>query len=112
MVGAPEDCICAPGADAPAFGTELAPAASRTAGLAEATCAVDRDDLPVRLVGRVQDAGTGVLGWPSVLQLTATIREEVCDLVAAGGGAARHLLECPSPVTTPARTQPLPARGP
>jgi arginase len=84
MVGVPADCICAPGADAPAFGTELAPAALRAAGLAEATGAVDRGDLPVRLVGRVRDAGTGVLGWPSVLQLTATIREEVCDVVAAG----------------------------
>jgi arginase len=56
----------------------------RAAGLAEATGAVDRGYLTVRLVGRVRDAGTGVLGWPSVLQLTATIREEVCDLVAAG----------------------------
>lgn len=70
MMGVPEDGICAPEADDPAFGTELAPAALRAAGLTEATGAVDSGDLPVRLVGRVRDVGTGVLGWPSVLQLT------------------------------------------
>jgi arginase len=84
MVGAPEDCYCAPEADADAFGTELAPAALRMAGLADATGAIDDGDLPVRLVGTVRDAGTGVLGWPSVLQLTATVRDKVRDLVGAG----------------------------
>lgn len=84
VVGVPEDCICAPEADAPAFGTELAPAALRMSGLTEATGAADDGDLPVRLVGTTRDVSTGVLGWPSVLQLTATVRDKVRDLVGEG----------------------------
>ncbi len=43
----------------------------------------DGGDLDARLVGRVRDGETGVLGWPSVLAATRQVRRAVADLVAA-----------------------------
>jgi arginase len=84
LIGVPIDCVGAPRpGDAP-FGTELAPAALRQAGLARAIGADDAGDLPVRLVGRARDAETGVVGWPSVRLVTSAVRARVRDLVAAG----------------------------
>jgi arginase len=84
LVGVPIDCVGAPQpGDAP-FGTELAPAALRDAGLARAIGADDAGDLPVRLVGQARDAETGVVGWPSVRSVTSAVRARVRDLVAAG----------------------------
>jgi arginase len=84
MVGVPADCSCAPEPDSPLFGTELAPAALRAAGLVGAAGAVDGGDLPARLTGPARDPDTGVLGWPSVLQLTAMVRGRVRDLLGTG----------------------------
>ena len=82
--GVPIDCVNAVSADSAPFGTELAPAALRAAGLPAAVGAADDGDLAVRLVGRDRDPATGVLGWPSVLATTQTIRTLVRDQVAAG----------------------------
>ncbi len=82
--GVPIDCVNAVSADSAPFGTELSPAALRAAGLPAAVGAADRGDLAVRLVGRDRDPATGVLGWPSVLATTETIRTVVRDQVAAG----------------------------
>jgi arginase len=84
LVGVPIDCVGAPQpGDAP-FGTELAPAALREAGLARAIHADDAGDLPVRLVGRARDAETGVVGWPSVQSVTSAVRSRVHELVSGG----------------------------
>lgn len=82
--GVPIDCVNAVSADSAPFGTELSPAALRAAGLPAAVGAADHGDLDVRLVGRDRDPATGVLGWPSVLVITETIRTLVRDQVAAG----------------------------
>jgi arginase len=84
ITGVPIDCVNAVSADSAPFGTELSPAALRAAGLPAAVGAADRGDLAVRLVGRDRDPVTGVLGWPSVLATTGTIRTVVRDQLAAG----------------------------
>jgi arginase len=83
-LGVPIDCVGVPEAGDPPFGTELAPAALRVAGILDATGADDRGDLPVRLVGRNRDPETGVLAWPSVRTVTTTVRNAVKALVEAG----------------------------
>ncbi len=75
--GVPIDCVNAPGPGSPPYGTELAPAALRDAGLPGAAGAADAGDLDIRLVGRDRDPATGVLGWPSVLAATRTLRSLV-----------------------------------
>jgi arginase len=82
--GVPIDCVNAAGPESPRFGTELAPAALRDAGLPAAAGAADAGDLDVRLVGRDRDAETGVLGWPSVLATTRAVRSLVRDQVHGG----------------------------
>jgi arginase len=84
ITGVPIDSVSAQAGHAEPFGTELAPVALRAAGLAAAVGAADAGDLPVRLVGRVRDEQTGVIGWPSVLAITDAVRLQVRD-VAAGG---------------------------
>jgi arginase len=84
------DCVNAPEPASPPFGTELAPAALRDAGLPGAAGAVDAGDLDVRLVGRDRDPATGVLGWPSVLAATRALRSLVRDQV--DGGAVPFLV--------------------
>lgn len=88
--GVPIDCVNAPDPGSPPFGTELAPAALRDAGLPGATGAADAGDLDIRLVGRDRDAATGVLGWPSVLAATRALRSLVRDQV--DGGAVPFLV--------------------
>ena len=84
LVGVPIDCVGAPQPGDPPFGTELAPAALREAGVAGAVGADDAGDLPVRLVGQARDAGTGVVGWPSVRSVTSAVRAQVHGLSAGG----------------------------
>ena len=82
--GVPIDCVNAADPGSPPFGTERAPAALRDAGLPAAAGAADAGDLDVRLVGRDRDAGTGVLGWPSVLATTRALRSVVRDQIDDG----------------------------
>jgi arginase len=82
--GVPIDCVNAAGPDSEPFGTELSPAALRRAGLPAAVGAADAGNLDVRLVGRDRDRATGVLGWPSVLATTRTVRASVRAQLAAG----------------------------
>ncbi len=82
--GVPIDCVNAPGPGSPRFGTELAPAALRDAGLPGAAGAADAGDLDIRLVGRDRDTATGVLGWPSVLAATRALRSLVRTQVGEG----------------------------
>jgi arginase len=82
--GVPIDCISAVEPDSEPFGTELSPAALREAGLLDAIGAADAGDLAVRLVGRVRDPGTGVLGWPSVLATTQAVRSLAREQIAGG----------------------------
>ena len=79
--GVPIDCVSAAEAASPPFGTELAPATLRDAGLPGAAGAADAGDLDVRLVGRDRDPATGVLGWPSVLATTRALRSLVRDQI-------------------------------
>jgi arginase len=85
ITGVPIDCVSASEPDSEPFGTELSPVALRAAGLADAVGAADAGDLPVRLVGRVRDAETGVVGWPSVRAVTRAVRLQVRDVLAEGG---------------------------
>jgi arginase len=85
ITGVPIDCVSAPDRDSEPFGTELSTVALRTAGLASAVGAADAGDLPVRLVGRVRDEETGIVGWPSVRALTRAVRFQVRDVAAEGG---------------------------
>lgn len=56
----------------------------RQCGLADAVNAQsDLHDLPVRIVG-TRDAGSGVVGFESVLHLTTTVREEVLRVLKCG----------------------------
>jgi arginase len=126
LVGVPIDCVGAPRPGDPPFGTELAPAALRHAGLARAIGAGDAGDLPVRLVGQARDAETGVVGWPSVRSVTSAVRARVRDLVTAGdlpflaggcctllpgalAGARDALAPARPAATSPAATSPGPA---
>jgi arginase len=52
-------------------------------GLADAIGASDAGDLPIRLTGRVRDPETGIVGWPSVRDVTEAVRLQVRE-VAAG----------------------------
>jgi arginase len=85
VTGVPIDCVSAPAADSEPFGTELGPVALREAGLAGAVGAADAGDLPVRLTGRIRDPATGIVGWPSVQELTSAVRLQVRDVLAGGG---------------------------
>jgi arginase len=85
VTGVPIDCVSAPAADSAAFGTELAPVALREAGLSAAVGAADAGDLPVRLVGRARDPDTGIVGWPSVQDLTSAVRLQVREILVGGG---------------------------
>ena len=82
--GIPIDCVNAPDSGSPPFGTELAPAALRDAGLPGAAGAADAGDLDIRLVGRDRDPATGVLGWPSVLAVTRALRSVVRTQIDEG----------------------------
>jgi arginase len=82
MTGVPIDCVSAPGPDADPFGTELSPVALRAMGLADAIGASDAGDLPVRLTGRARDPETGIVGWPSVRDVTEAVRLQVREVTA------------------------------
>ncbi|MGP3922875.1 arginase family protein [Streptomyces sp. 8N616] len=85
LVGVPIHCVGMPEPGDPPTGTELAPAALRAAGLADAVAAAsDLGDLDVRLVGPARDARTGVQGWPSVRAATGALRARLADIVREG----------------------------
>jgi arginase len=65
-------------------GTEFAPNAVRAAGLLSGLGAGDRGDLDVHIRGEERDPESGVVGMPDVLAMTAAVRAEVGDTVAAG----------------------------
>jgi arginase len=77
-VGVPIDSVGRAG------GTERAPAALREAGLVERLGIADRGDLDVRIRGEERDPETGIVGSPDVLAMTATVREAIREMVAAG----------------------------
>ena len=85
ITGVPIDSVSAPEPGSDPFGTELAPVALRAAGLAGAVGATDAGDLPVRITGRVRDAQTGIVGWPSVQALTRAVRLQASEITAGGG---------------------------
>lgn len=76
-LGAPIDCIGAPGADAAPFGCELAPAAFRDLGFSI-------KDLPVRLMGSERDKRNGIKGWPAVASTTRVLRSAVASVLEEG----------------------------
>jgi arginase len=83
VVGVPIDSVGAP-EGGPAFGTEAAPRALRELGLVRRLAARDAGDLDVRVVGPGRDPVSGIVGWPSLREVTVTIRRAVAELVGAG----------------------------
>jgi arginase len=81
-VGVPIDTVGAAAPGSPPFGTEASPAALRDRGLLERLGAADRGDLAVRVVGTGRDPDTGILGWPSVRDMIATVRADVAATLA------------------------------
>jgi arginase len=77
-IGVPIDSVGRAG------GTEHAPAALREAGLVERLGIADHGDLDVRIRGDERDRETGIVGSPDVLAMTATVREAIREMVAAG----------------------------
>jgi arginase len=84
IVGAPIDSVGAAGLDDARFGCELMPATLRAAGLVTAVGVPDEGDMAIRIVGRDVDSETGMFGWPSVTEVTTTIRARIAGLLAAG----------------------------
>ena len=85
VTGLPIDCAAAETAGDARFGTELAPRALRRAGLMLAlTGAKDDGDLVTRIVGQTRDPVTGVLGWPSVANVTSQVRARTDNIVRSG----------------------------
>lgn len=83
VLGVPVDSVAAP-AGGPPFGTELSPAVLRELGLADRLPGTDAGDLDVRITGPERDAGSGIVGWPSVGQMVAATRAAVTGLLAGG----------------------------
>ena len=83
-VGVPIDSVGAPDGGPP-FGTEEAPEALRRRGFVERVGATDRGDLAVRVTGPDRDPGSGIVGYPSVREMTATVRAAVADVLRSGG---------------------------
>jgi arginase len=84
VLGVPIDSVGVPRPrDAP-FGTELAPSALRDLGLPASLGARDGGDLAVRITGPERDPVSGIIGWPSVGAVTATVRQTVRKAVAGG----------------------------
>jgi arginase len=77
-IGVPIDSVGRAG------GTEHAPAALRDAGLLERLGIADHGDLDVRIRGDDRDPETGIIGSPDVLAMTATVREAIGEMAAAG----------------------------
>jgi arginase len=82
-IGVPIDSVGRAG------GTEHAPAAAREHDLLARLGAEDRGDLDVRIRGEERDPGSGVIGLPDTLSMTAIVRDAVRETVAGG---ARPLL--------------------
>jgi len=62
VLGVPIDSIAAPRGGA-LIGTELAPGALRSLGMAAALDARDGGDLDVRIIGSERDPVSGIIGW-------------------------------------------------
>ncbi len=84
IVGAPIDSVGAVGPGDARFGCELMPGTLRAAGLATAVGAPDEGDMAIRIVGRDVDSETGMFAWPSVAEVTTSIRVRVAGLLRAG----------------------------
>jgi arginase len=83
VLGVPIDTIGAP-AGGPPFGTEASPAALRALGLPTRLGARDLGDLEVRVTGPDRDPVSGIVGWPSVGDMTTQVRAAVREVLAAG----------------------------
>jgi arginase len=75
MIGVPIDSVGRAG------GTEHAPAALRSLGLAEAIDGTDVGDLDVRIRGGDRDPETGIVGSDDVLATTHAVRDAVREVV-------------------------------
>jgi arginase len=84
MIGVPIDSAGAPHPDDAPLRCERMPAALRAAGLVAAVGVPDAGDMDVRIVGTDVDAVIGMSGWPSVAEVTTTIRARVGELMTAG----------------------------
>lgn len=84
VLGVPIDSVAAPVGGAP-FGTEQAPQALRGYGLVDRLGARDAGDLDVRIVDPARDGESGIVGWPSLLAVTTTLRAQTARLMATGG---------------------------
>lgn len=84
IIGAPIDSVGAASAGDAPFGCELTPATLRAAGVVMAVGAPDEGDMDVRIVGRDVDSETGMFGWPSVTEVTTTIRARIAGLLTGG----------------------------
>ncbi|MCW2935789.1 MAG: Arginase/agmatinase/formiminoglutamase [Actinomycetia bacterium] len=84
IIGAPIDSVGAASAGDAPFGCELMPATLRAAGVVTAVGAPDEGDMDVRIVGRDVDSETGMFGWPSVTEVTTTIRARIAGLLTGG----------------------------
>jgi arginase len=82
-VGIPIDSLGAP-EGSPPFGTEVSPAALRARNLVARLGAADRGDLDVRITNPARDPVSGMIGWPSLGQVSATIRTAIGQVIAAG----------------------------
>ena len=84
VLGVPVDCIGADPDDLTAFGTELGPSAMRDLGVVERVGALDRGDVDVRVVGRVRDSATGLVGGTTVHDAVRGVRGAVHEVVESG----------------------------
>jgi arginase len=78
IVGVPIDSLGRPG------GTELAPGALRSTGIAGAVGAIDVGDLDVRIVGADRDPSTKIVGYETVLAAVRGVRDGLAPHLAAG----------------------------
>jgi arginase len=83
IIGAPIDSMGAASPGDALFGCELMSATLRAAGVVTAVGAPDEGDMTIRIVGQDVDSETGVFGWPSVAEITTSVRARVAGLLGA-----------------------------
>ena len=82
-LGVPIDSVGSPDGGPP-FGTETAPAELRARGIVDRLGASDHGDAAVRVTGPNRDPVSGIVGWPSVGAMTATVRTAAGQLIGDG----------------------------
>ncbi len=82
-LGVPIDSVGSPDGGPP-FGTETAPAELRARGIVDRLGASDHGDAAVRVTGPHRDPVSGIVGWPSVGAMTATVRTAAGQLIGDG----------------------------